>query len=108
MRISHNIIKRSDLDKKNIIRDPRADSGYTLIEFAIAIIIIGLILGPAASLYALYSKNQRIEQTTFAVQQSANAVGGFSSIYGRYPCPARLDAVRGDADYGYEYADPTT
>lgn len=76
--------------------------GYTLIELAITIVVAGLLIAPAFTLYGLYIKNQRIQQTDNAMLQAQNALGGFRSIYGRYPCPAPVDAVPGDANYGYE------
>jgi prepilin-type N-terminal cleavage/methylation domain-containing protein len=76
--------------------------GYTLIELAVVIIILGLLIAPAFGLYGLYMKNQRNQQTESAMQSAQNAIGGFRSLYGRYPCPAPANAVPGSAEYGYE------
>lgn len=77
-------------------------NGYTLIEFAVILIIMGVLAVPAAALYASYTKNQRLEQTDLSVARAKSALGGFRSLYGRYPCPAPATSVRGDLDYGYE------
>lgn len=77
-------------------------NGYTLIEFAVILIIMGVLAVPAAALYANYTKSQRLEQTDRSVTRAKSALGGFRSLYGRYPCPASTTAVRGDPDYGYE------
>lgn len=76
--------------------------GYTLIELAVVMVILGLLIAPAFGLYTLYIKDQRKQQTESAMQSAQNAVGGFRSLYGRYPCPAPADAAPGSAEYGYE------
>lgn len=77
-------------------------NGYTLIEFAVILIIMGVLAVPAAALYANYTKSQRLEQTDRSITRAKSALGGFRALYGRYPCPASATAVRGDPDYGYE------
>lgn len=76
--------------------------GYTLIELAVAVIIIGLIVTPFGPLYATYRKNVELETTKTSVAAVANAIGNFRTLYGRYPCPASLELPREHADYGRE------
>ncbi|MCB9991722.1 MAG: prepilin-type N-terminal cleavage/methylation domain-containing protein [Rhodospirillales bacterium] len=78
------------------------EKGYTLIELAISIVVVGLLLAPAFGIYSLYIKDQRFKQTEFSLSQSQNAVGGFRSLYGRYPCPAAPNIPISDPAYGYE------
>lgn len=80
-------------------------NGYTLIELAIAIVIIGIILVPFSPLYTLYKKNIALETTKTNVAAVANALGNFRSLYGRYPCPASLSLTRSSPDYGREIND---
>lgn len=76
--------------------------GFTLIEIAISMVVLGIIAVVAIYYYNQYKKEQAIEQTDRAITKTLNALGGFRSVYGRYPCPAPYDAVAGDADYGRE------
>lgn len=87
------------------LKSCQSQQGYTLIELAIVITIVGLLVAPAMYAYSLYIKHQRIEQTEIALLQARSALASFRKIYGRYPCPARMDAVPGDTDYGYEFVD---
>lgn len=77
-------------------------NGYTLVEMAVVITVAGILLGSGALAYQLYLKNQRIDITKETIANAQNALGGFRSLYGRYPCPADPTAVRGDVNYGYE------
>lgn len=83
-------------------------SGFTLIELAIGIIIIGLILIPAITLYKDFSKNADWTETEENKSSVETEIGGFASNFGRYPCPASMTAARGDVDYGFELANCQT
>ncbi len=93
------------LKSKKILR---CSDGYSLLEMAIVLVIFGLISVAALQVYVLYKKDAQIEQTNISLLRAKNAIGDFRKMYGRYPCPARVDAVRGDSDYGYEKIDPVT
>lgn len=80
----------------------RRERGYTLIEMAIVISVLGMIVAAFVSAYALYHKNQ-IEITTLSnANRVVNALGHFLVQNGRYPCPARMDVARDDPAYGME------
>lgn len=83
----------------------KSESGYTLVEIAVVMMVVGIIVAPAIGLYNLYQKQVRIDQTQDAVEEAWNALMGFRAMYGRYPCPAPMDAVPGDVEYGYEFLD---
>lgn len=85
-----------------------SEAGFTLIEIAIGIIIIGLILIPSITLYKDFQKNKDWLVTEHNKNAVESAIGGFSSNYGRYPCPSSMTAARGDADYGFELANCQT
>ncbi|MDH5722460.1 MAG: prepilin-type N-terminal cleavage/methylation domain-containing protein, partial [Alphaproteobacteria bacterium] len=90
------------INKKSRHIQRRCDDGYSLIELAIALVIIGLVIVPAITLYRVQVVQERIDRTEAAVNRTTNAIGGFRSVFGRYPCPAPLDAPRGDVRYGLE------
>ncbi|MCC6598584.1 MAG: prepilin-type N-terminal cleavage/methylation domain-containing protein [Alphaproteobacteria bacterium] len=77
-------------------------SGYSLIEISIVLIVIGLLLVPAIAAYRNYDKKQRWDRTESSISMSLTALGGFRADFGRYPCPASPTAVPGSAGYGLE------
>ena len=81
----------------------KPQDGFTLVELSIVIIIVGIMSIPAFNAYTLYKRQQVVEQTEDAMREANVALGNFRAVYGRYPCPARANAVLGDADYGYEF-----
>jgi prepilin-type N-terminal cleavage/methylation domain-containing protein len=85
-----------------LIREFRLQSGFTLIEMAMVVLITGLILGTAASYYGLYLKRENLKETNVNVTAVTNKISEFRNINGRYPAPASLTLPRGDADYGRE------
>lgn len=78
----------------------RINAGYTLIELAIVLTVVGLLLAGAGTAYALYIKNKAITETATNTNLMIDAISNYFIQNGRYPCPARLDAKRTDADYG--------
>lgn len=76
--------------------------GFTLIEMAIVIMIVGLLVASLTPLYGLYQKKQEIETTETNVTVAISAIGTFRAIYGRYPCPASMTQDRDDPTYGRE------
>ncbi|HPD83641.1 MAG: type II secretion system protein [Alphaproteobacteria bacterium] len=87
---------------KKYIENNNFQNGFTLVEISISIVILGMMLATAAPLYKKYQQNKKIERSELSLLLASNAVGGFKSIYGRYPCPAPSNAVPGSANYGYE------
>ncbi len=79
------------------------ETGFSLIELAIVMVLIGLVMAPAISLYHNYRVDKDWKETEKKMNIAVNEIGGFRSIYSRYPCPASQTAVPGDLFYGYEY-----
>lgn len=97
-----------DYEEKVRNMNTKTHKGFTLIEMAVSMLILGLLLTPAIAAYNLFQKNERIEQTTLSVDSASRALEGFVTAFGRYPCPAPRDAAPGDVDYGFESRDPAT
>ena len=74
--------------------------GYTLIEFAIVLSVTGVLVAAFATAYNIYLKTQ--QQLTTENNETAvmGAVSNYLIQNGAYPCPARSNAKRTDADYG--------
>ncbi len=78
------------------------ETGFTLVEMAIVLMILGAALVAGMRLYDSYLKHQQIVTTTSNISLASRAVSDFRARFGRYPCPASLTAARGTAEYGRE------
>ena len=95
---------RNPLNKSNI----HSNKGFSLIEIAIVLLIVGLVLTPAINMYHQYRVDKDWEETNDNIELAALELGGFRAITGRFPCPASATAVPGDLEYGHELADCLT
>lgn len=87
---------------KSLFGQDKSNRGFTLIEIAVSLMVIGLLITPAIAAYNLYLKQQKVEHTRLSLDNSSTFIAGFLQEYGRYPCPAPMDADIGDPEYGYE------
>lgn len=85
-----------------MVANKRKDQGFTLIEFAIVMIVTGILLAAFSYPYTIYQKNKKIQTTNENIEAVTAALGNFRGLYGRYPCPASLNALRGTPEYGHE------
>lgn len=82
----------------------KSNQGFTLLELSIALIIIGIVV------FLLLTANKTLLGITEAQVESTkiraleDVISNYQTNYKRLPCPARLDAVSSDSDYGYEAA----
>ena len=77
-------------------------SGYTLLQMAIGMLVIGIIMAYSGYVYSLYLKNKNITQTQSNVQNMVSAIQTYRQVNGRYPCPAAMNVPRNDPAYGVE------
>ena len=77
-------------------------SGYTLIEAAVVILIVGIAIGSFFAIYTIHVENKKMIQTETSLSQLTAAIGNFRAQYGRYPCPASLTAPVDNPQYGRE------
>ena len=83
--------------KRKEIKHP---AGFTLIEIAIVILIIGVMTIPLVQLYSTYIQQKKIALTKTNLDQSVSEIARYSSYMGSYPAPASLTASPDDAGYG--------
>ncbi len=83
------------------------DKGFTLIEIAIVMIVIGVIASAAISIYQQQRAEQDWERTNSNIDDIILEITNFYQTYGRYPCPASSTAPQGDPLYGNEKANCT-
>lgn len=74
----------------------RYDKGFSLIELAIVLVVIGLLLGGGiVALEVTTERRQRGEQGD-QLEAIRDALYGFAISEGRLPCPADIDAPDGE------------
>ncbi len=84
------------------LKNMKNSKGFSLLEMAAVLMIAGLIITPAITLYHQNQIEEDWEQTEDNVDTVLSAIGGFRAVYGRYPCPAEMTAAPGDNEYGHE------
>ena len=62
--------------------------GFTLVEMAIALLIMGLLLGGGLTVLSAQLEQQRFKDTERLLGEAREAVIGFALANGRLPCPA--------------------
>jgi len=75
-------------------------AGYTLVGMAIAIGVMGLMVGVATSRLTIYYYDRTISTTRENVDEVKEAIEKYFKINGHYPCPAPLNIGSGDSGYG--------
>lgn len=65
----------------------RLNHGFTLIEMAIVVLILGLLLGSILIPLSTQILNERIKSTTKNIHRIQDAIIGFAVINKRLPCP---------------------
>jgi prepilin-type N-terminal cleavage/methylation domain-containing protein len=80
----------------------RAVKGFTLIEIAIVLVIVGLLLGGLLMPLATQVETQRRTETQKALKEINEAIIGFALANGRLPCPANPATPTGTVNAGVE------
>lgn len=75
-------------------------SGYTLIQMAIALLIIGIVAAVLLQTYSLYEQNQKMITTRDNIENAVYKIQLYRQGYGHYLCPSSMNADRTDANYG--------
>lgn len=85
--------------KKNI-------SGFTLLEMAIVLMIVGLLLGGLMPTLSAQMESRRINETRISMGEIQDALMGFAISNGRLPCPADPTIATGQTGSGVERVPP--
>ncbi len=89
---------------KQKLRKTLINRGFSLIEAAIALIVIGLLSYPLMHLYTIEIEQKKIFDNIAKFNEISDKINSFVSREGRYPIPSSLVASFSDADYGEEAA----
>ncbi len=76
--------------------------GFTLVELAIVMVIVGLIIVAAIPSVKYYRNTADFYETREKMNVVQEALREYFGRYGRYPCPADEDLGPEDANYGLE------
>ena len=88
------------------MRFTNSESGMTLIEVAMGMIILGLLAAALLPFYRLY-KFDKIHMTTLNnIGDVSRALTQYALVNDGYPLPADRDLTYGDANYGYSAVGP--
>jgi prepilin-type N-terminal cleavage/methylation domain-containing protein len=82
--------------------------GFSLIEIAVVLVIVGLIFGGMVSAWTTRLVQQRIDTTKTNAEAIKSALTLFISRNNRLPCAAVAGLAPGAAGYGQEAATPGT
>lgn len=63
-------------------------SGFTLIEMAIVLVIVGLLLNGGMVILSTQQEVRRIDETMALLSEAREALIGYAIVNGRLPCPA--------------------
>ena len=77
-------------------------AGFTLVEMAIVLMIVGLLLGGLIPTISGQMERQHINETRKQMDEIQQALIGFAIINGRLPCPAKATLATGLASAGEE------
>lgn len=83
-------------------------NGFTLIEMAIVLFIVGLLLGGLLPTISSQIEQQHRNETRKQMDEIKEALIGFAIINGRLPCPADPAIATGQAGAGTERTPPCT
>lgn len=73
--------------------------GFTLLEMAMVLLIVGLMVGGLLGPISAQVEQRRVSDTQKALEEIKAALLGFAAINGRLPCPSR-EANPASTDYG--------
>ncbi len=90
------------LHLKQIFKKSRRNSGFSLIEVSIILVIIGLLTYPLLSLYNSELEQKKVFSNIVKFNEITDKVNDFVKMNGRYPVPSSLVASFSDSDYGQE------
>lgn len=86
----------------------KENCGFTLVEMAMVLMIVGLLLGGLIPALSTQMESQRINETRKSLAEIQEALVGFALANGRLPCPANPALATGQTGAGTERTPPCT
>jgi prepilin-type N-terminal cleavage/methylation domain-containing protein len=86
---------------KHTLIIPRRKAGFTLIEMAMVLMIVGLLLGGMLVPLSAQMEQRNISDTQRTLSEIKEAIIGYAIVNGTLPCPAKATLITGvDANAG--------
>lgn len=82
------------------IANKQTEKGFTLVEMAIVILIMGLVVGSVFAFLDVQQEQKHLDVTKGNQKKIAVALAIYAQNNGRLPCPATHRIVSSDANYG--------
>ncbi|MBI1300954.1 MAG: hypothetical protein GC137_04755 [Alphaproteobacteria bacterium] len=86
----------------------QSESGFSLVEMASVIVIIGALLVPTLLLLENYKREEKVENNKDKLSNIVRHITNFENVYGYYPLPASGFASSGDLEYGHAISSPAS
>lgn len=80
----------------------KSSGGYSLLELAISMMVLGLVIAPIFVLWGQYRERIALDKTEKNIAFVKQTMQEYKYSYGHYPCPAFEDVGPGDAGYGFD------
>lgn len=77
------------------------ERGFTLIELAVALVIISIMTGSLLGSMRVYLEQRDVQQTEKQLEQVLDALYGYTLVHGNLPCPS-TESDPNASDYGAE------
>lgn len=84
----------------NSIKNIKNDKGFSLIEMAIVLIILGAVLAPLFTFLTQQQANDTQREEQVKNERALAALALYARQFGVFPCPADPTLGPGDADFG--------
>lgn len=78
----------------------KSSSGFTLVEMAMVMLIIGLLLGGLMPTLSAQMEAQRVSETRKQLEEIQQALIGYATANGRLPCPASSSSTGEESPTG--------
>lgn len=85
---------------KNLSCQNMMEKGYTLIQMALALMVIGVLLAGFLGIYTQYQVEEKVTKTNTRVNNALQSIQKYRNVFGTLPCPAPMNVARTDAAYG--------
>ncbi len=90
----------SIIRQKQISSKSKSECGYSLIQMAIALLVIGILASAFLQVYSLYSQTQKVITTQDNISAITDKIQSYRQGFGSYPCPAPINVQRNNVNYG--------
>ena len=79
---------------------PRLQSGFTLAELAIVLVIVAFLLGGMMAMFSSQTDQRKWNDTQSRLEAARDALLGYAIANGRFPCPANSTSAGAEAPAG--------